>query len=148
MAKISDIQLYHSTTPGAVPDATDLLPGELAINIADGLIYHEDSGGTVRRYGLNEKVYALSGTDIDPNNGTIQTKTITADTTFTESLADGQSVVLMLTDAGSHAITWPTMTWVSSGGNVAPTLTASDVVVMWQVGSTVYGVWSGSGATV
>jgi hypothetical protein len=41
------IQLYHSTTPAAVPVAGNLLPGELAINIADGKLYYENSGGTV-----------------------------------------------------------------------------------------------------
>jgi hypothetical protein len=106
----------------------------------------EISGGTITD--IAEVVYDLVDLDIDPANGGIQTKTIAADTTFTESLDDGQSVVLMLTDAVSYTITWPTMTWISSGGNAAPELTDSDVVVMWQVGTTVYGLWSGSGATV
>mgnify|MGYP001128072090 CR=1 FL=1 len=53
MAKISDIQLYYSTTPGAVPDATDLLPGELAINTADGKLFYEDTAGVVQELGLS-----------------------------------------------------------------------------------------------
>ena len=142
------IQLYRTGTAAAVPSAANLELGELAINYADGFLFYEDAGGNVLRLGENEKVYALSGTEIDPANGTIQTKSIAADTTFTETLDDGQSVVLMLTDAGSYVITWPSVVWVSSGGNVAPTLTASDVVVLWQVGSTVYGLWSGSYATI
>lgn len=44
------IQLYHSTTPGAVPTDANLLPGELAINIADGKLFYEDSGGTVQEF--------------------------------------------------------------------------------------------------
>ena len=44
------IQLYHSTTPGATPTAGNLLPGELAINIADGVLYYEDSGGVVQQF--------------------------------------------------------------------------------------------------
>lgn len=44
------IQLYHSTTPSAAPTAANLLPGELAINIADGIIYYEDSGGVVKQF--------------------------------------------------------------------------------------------------
>lgn len=44
------IQLYHSTTPGAVPLAANLLPGELAINTADGKLFYEDSGGTVQAF--------------------------------------------------------------------------------------------------
>jgi hypothetical protein len=96
--------------------------------------------------GYTETVYALSGTAIDPANGTIQTKTLGANTTFTESLADGQSVILMINTA-TYTVTWPTMTWINtSGSGAAPTLEASsmNVVVMWQVGGTVYGNWVGS----
>ena len=96
--------------------------------------------------GYTETVYALSGTAIDPANGTIQTKTLAANTTFTESLADGQSVVLML-NPSTYTVTWPTMTWINTtGSGSAPTLEASsmNVIVMWQAGSTVYGNWAGS----
>lgn len=93
-----------------------------------------------------ETVYALSGTAIDPANGTIQTKTLSGSTTFTESLADGQSVVLMV-NPSTYTVTWPTMTWINTAGSgSAPTLEASsmNVVVMWQVAGTVYGNWVGS----
>jgi hypothetical protein len=96
--------------------------------------------------GYTETVYALSGTAIDPANGTIQTKTLGANTTFTESLADGQSVVLMLNPV-TYTVTWPTMTWINtSGSGSSPTLEASstNVVIVWQVGGTVYGNWAGS----
>lgn len=42
------IQLYHSTTATNVPSAANLLPGELAINTADGKLYYEDSSGNVQ----------------------------------------------------------------------------------------------------
>ena len=90
------------------------------------------------------KVYALSGTDIDPANGGLQTKTLSADTTFTESLTNGDSVVLMLDAGASYTVTWPTITWVTSSGNAAPTLTANDTIVFWKVGSTLYGAYVGS----
>jgi hypothetical protein len=96
--------------------------------------------------GYTETVYALSGTAIDPANGTIQTKTLSGSTTFTESLADGQSVVLMV-NPSTYTVTWPTMTWINTAGSgAAPTLEASsmNVVVMWQVGGTLYGNWVGS----
>jgi len=96
--------------------------------------------------GYTETVYALSGTAIDPANGTIQTKTLGANTTFTESLTDGQSVVLMLNPV-TYTVTWPTMTWISiAGSGTAPTLEASstNVITIWQVGGTVYGNWAGS----
>lgn len=41
------ISLYYSTTAAAVPLAANLVPGELAINIADGKLYFENSSGVV-----------------------------------------------------------------------------------------------------
>ncbi len=38
------IQLYRSTTPAAIPLAVNLIAGELALNIADGKLYYNDSG--------------------------------------------------------------------------------------------------------
>lgn len=92
---------------------------------------------------ITEEVYALAGTELNPVNGTIQTKTIAAATTFTDALASGQSMVLMLTGAGSHTITWPTTTWT---GGAAPTLTAADVIVFWKVATTLYSAYVGSTA--
>lgn len=47
-AGYTPIQLYHSTTPSSAPTAGNLLPGELAINTADGKLFYEDSGGNVQ----------------------------------------------------------------------------------------------------
>jgi len=96
--------------------------------------------------GYTETVFALSGTSIDPANGTVQTKTLAGNTTFTESIADGQSVVLML-NPSTFTTTWPTTSWVNSAGSAAaPTLKASvvNVIVLWQVASVLYGNWVGS----
>lgn len=41
------IQLYRSATPGAVPLAGNLAPGELAINTADQKLFFENASGTV-----------------------------------------------------------------------------------------------------
>lgn len=98
--------------------------------------------------GYSEEVFALGTSGslaLDPSNGSIQTCALTGNPTFTDSLAAGESIVLMLTNGSSYTVTFPTITWVSSGGNVAPTLTASDVVVMWKVSTTLYGAWVGSG---
>lgn len=92
-----------------------------------------------------ETVYNLSGTAIDASNGNIQYKTIGANTTFTDSLNTGESVILRLASASSYTITWPTVTWIKVGGSAAPTLTASDVLVFWKEGSTLYGAYVGSG---
>lgn len=92
-----------------------------------------------------ETVYNLSGTAIDASNGNIQYKTIGANTTFTDSLNTGESIILRLASASSYTITWPTITWIKVGGTAAPTLTASDVLVFWKEGSTLYGAYVGSG---
>ena len=91
---------------------------------------------------ITESVYALSGTLIDPANGSIQTKTLAANTTFTESLADGNSVVLLLT-ASTYTVTWPTMTWA---WGAAPTLPTSGqaAIVLFQVAGTLHGIYAGS----
>lgn len=89
-------------------------------------------------------VYSLTGTDIDPANGGIQYKTLAANTTFTESMADGESVMIRISGGDTYTVTWPTMLWVTSSGNAEPTLTGSDVVVLWQESSTVYGAYVGS----
>jgi len=93
---------------------------------------------------LKETVYTLAGTAIDPANGSVQTKTLSAPVTFTETLESGQTVVLMIEGGATHAITWPTITWVSLAGNTAPTLTAKDTFVLWKTGSTLYGAYVGS----
>jgi len=93
---------------------------------------------------LKETTYSLTGTDIDPANGSIQSKTVAANTTFTESLEAGQTVVLLLNAGASYTITWPTLTWVTGSGNSAPTLTANDAFVFWKVSTTLYGAYVGS----
>jgi hypothetical protein len=93
---------------------------------------------------LKETTYSLTGTDIDPANGSIQSKTLAANVTLTESLQAGQTVVLLLEAGATYTIQWPTITWVTSGGNSVPTLTAKDVLVFWKVGTTLYGAYVGS----
>lgn len=93
---------------------------------------------------LTLTVYELVGTDIDPANGGMQYKTLAANTTFTESMADGESLVLRISGGDTYTVTWPTMSWVTASGNVEPTLTGSDVVVLWKESSTVYGAYVGS----
>ena len=90
---------------------------------------------------ITEQVYNLTGTAINPVNGTIQYKTVSANTTFTETLTDGQSVLLRLIGADSYTITFPTITWV---GAVAPTLTANCAIVLWKEQSTLYGAYVGT----
>ena len=106
-----------------------------------------DANGDVKfSNAVVETVYALTGTALDPNNGTVQTKTISANTTFTDSLSAGESMSLHLTSASSYNITWPPITWITASGNAAPTLTAADTIVLFKISTTLYGVWIGSSA--
>lgn len=93
---------------------------------------------------IRDTVYALTGTAFDATNGAVQTKTLSGNTTFTDSLSSGDAIVLMLEGGASYTVTYPTMTWVTSGGNVAPTLTAKDTLVFWKVSTTLYGAYTGS----
>jgi uncharacterized membrane protein len=97
--------------------------------------------------GYTETVYALATSGsiaLNPANGTIQTCALAGNPTFTDSLSSGQSLILMLTNGASYTVTYPTITWVSSTGNVAPTLTASSTLVFWKVSTTLYGAYIGS----
>lgn len=107
----------------------------------------DSAGGVAFGGAIDETVYNLTGTALDPANGTIQTKALSANATLTDSLADGESMTLMIDDgASAYEITWPTMTWVNNGGT-APTLATSGytVVVLWKVSTTLYGAFVGNG---
>lgn len=99
--------------------------------------------GTLAVLGVTETDYTLTGTEISVANGTIQTKTLSGATTLTAALSNGQGVLLRLIGGDTHAVTWPTMTWM---GGSEPTLTADDWVSIWQSGGTVYGASVGSAA--
>jgi hypothetical protein len=104
--------------------------------------------GTVKfANAIAETIYVLSGTALDPSNGTIQTKTLAANTTLTDSVAAGESMTLMIDDGTAYTITWPTTTWVNNKG-LAPTLatTGYTVVALWKVGTTLYGALVGNGS--
>lgn len=102
------------------------------------------STGTAIAGVAQEAVYSLVGTDISPANGAIQVKTLVSNTTFTETLASGDAVILLLAGGDTYTVTFPTITWISSAGNVAPTLTSNDAIVIFQVSSTLFGAYIGS----
>lgn len=95
---------------------------------------------------ITEQVYTLTGTTpaLDPANGTIQVWTLTANSTPTDSLATGQSMLLLVDDGTAYSITWPTMTW-KTGGGTAPALQASGYtpILLMKVASTLYGFRAG-----
>lgn len=118
--------------------------GSLGLQAAGTTLMTLSSNAVTFNKSIAETVYALSGTALDPANGTIQTKTLSGNTTFTDSIAAGESIVLMLDAGASYTVTWPTITWVTSSGNAAPTLTANDTLVFWKISTTLYGAYVGS----
>lgn len=96
------IQLYHSTTAAAVPSAANLLPGELALNIADGKLFYEDTGGFVQELsGGLAYVYKTANYTASDKEGVL---TDTSGGAFTVTLpatpAVGDQVVVA--DAGNN----------------------------------------------
>lgn len=92
--------------------------------------------------GLVVDTNTLSGTApaLDPASGLVQEWTLTANSTPTDSIADGESIVLLIDDGTAYTITWPTITWLSNDG-AAPTLqtTGKTVIHIFKVGTTLYG---------
>lgn len=102
-----------------------------------------DASGDVRfSRAIIETVFAITGTTpaLNPNNGTIQTWTLTGTSTPTDAFIAGEAMTLMIDDGSAFSITWPSVTW-ESGGGIAPTLdtTGFTVVTLWKVGSVLYG---------
>ncbi len=84
---------------------------------------------------------AISGTSIDWRTGSVFTKTLSANTTFTfTGQLTGQVIIVRLTNtASNYTVTWPTVRWV---GGTAPTMTTgafSDVYTLIYDGTNIYG---------
>jgi len=96
-----------------------------------------------------EDVYALSGTSasLEPDNGSVQTHTLSGNTTYSDGFSAGEAITLMIDDGTARTITWPTMTWVNNGA-AAPTLatTGYTVIAIWKVSTTLYGALVGDGS--
>lgn len=138
---------YNASTDFFLPNGKDVVikfngagAGATATNanqdiIVDGLTF----GGA-----YTETVYALSSTAgtaaLNPSNGTIQTHTLTENTTYTESLSAGQSITLMIDGQNTYSATFPTTTWVNNSGT-APSLSTVGytVISLWKIGTTLYG---------
>ena len=101
--------------------------------------------GAVLNDGYTEEVFAVTGTTpaLSPTNGSIQTWTLSGNSTPTlGTWAAGQSITLLVDDGTAYTITWTTVApvWKTDGGS-APTLNTSGdtVIVLWKVGTTIYG---------
>lgn len=130
---------------------TNLGLGTMAVETATD--YLAKSGGTmtgdlVGKNYVNTR-HVLSGTSValDPANGNLQTHTLTANTTYTDSLADGEFIILLIDDGTAYTVTWPTITWLNNAG-AAPTLATSGFtcITVLKVNTTLYGVLNADGS--
>ena len=95
---------------------------------------------------IKEGINILTGTSVglDPTNGTIQTHTLTGNTTYSETFGNGESMTLMIA-ATTFTVSWPTINWVNHD-TLPPELgtTGSTVVSLWRVGGILYGAFVGN----
>lgn len=131
---------WSSAAPAVTLSGTETLSNKtLTAPIVNGAVLND---------GYTEEVYAVidaAGVALSPSNGSIQTWVLGASRTPTSGTWNsGQSMTLMIDDGASYAITWTTLGVVWVGGS-APTLATSGytVVVLWKVGTTIYGSLTG-----
>lgn len=91
---------------------------------------------------IRETVYTMTGTDIDPANGSIQDIVLTANRTLTESIVSGQPVTLRIEDGTDYTITWPTITWLEGSAPELAT-TGRTMVELIQISGVLYGIHVG-----
>ena len=111
--------------------------------------YLPKSGGTASGLTLNdgytEEVFAVTGTTpaLSPNNGSIQTWTLTGNSAPTlGAWASGQSMTLLIDDGTAYSINWASMgvVWKTNGGTAPVLLTTGyTALALVKVGGTVYG---------
>lgn len=97
-AGFTPISLYFSTSATAVPVNTNLVNGELAINITDGKLYYKDNTGVVRLLASNATSspvisFSAGTTGLTPNTATTGAITLSG----TLNVANGGTSLTTLT---------------------------------------------------
>tara|TARA_B000000532_G_scaffold85958_1_gene68956 strand:- start:1347 stop:1877 length:531 start_codon:yes stop_codon:yes gene_type:complete len=122
--------------------ATSFSGSGLGIPVTGGTF----TGSVVFEDAINENIFAItdaSSVALDPDNGMVQTWTLGANRTATDSLTTGQSMLLIVTaTASAYTLTWPTIKW---NGGSAPTLGGANptAIELFKVGSQLYGATVG-----
>ena len=130
-ANFTPISLYYSTTASAVPTAANLVPGELAINTADGKLYYEDSAGVVQVLATKGGVGTSSTTQVLYNSSGLVVGS--ANMTF-------NGTTLTVNDLTDSSLTTGRVVYSTTGGN----LTSSANLLYSGTDLTVYGLTVGS----
>jgi alpha-tubulin suppressor-like RCC1 family protein len=115
------IQLYRSTTSGALPSNANLSPGEVALNIADNdmSMYFENASGTVKRF----------------FNNPAELKYPTADGTSGQFLTTNGSGVLSFGSVTAGALTNNTRQAVTSSATTTINLNSGNVIDLTMAAS-------------
>jgi hypothetical protein len=97
--------------------------------------------GVILDGGYTEEVAAMPSDAITSANGSLIYRTLSGNTTFTDGLAEGQSVLLRI-NPGAFVVTWPTTSWVTA---TAPALSASanNIIVFWKMDGVLYANYIG-----
>lgn len=133
-----------------LPTSTDTLVGRATTDtLTNKTLTAPTITGAILNDGYTEEVLAITGTTpaLTPTTASIQTWTLTANSTPTAGTwASGQSLLLMIDDGTGFTVTWTSLavTWLT-GGNAAPILatTGYTAIVLWKVGTTIYGATVG-----
>ena len=121
----------NSSTASAVPTASDLVQGELAVNVADKRLFTEDNGGSIVELGTNPSTIDINAGSID---GTAIGATSASTGAFTTLTATGAFTSVGIDDnATSTAITIDSSENVGIGTSV---LTSNSIVRELAVKST------------
>jgi hypothetical protein len=104
-----------------------------------------DVSGLAKAKAFKEGRFTTGATTLalDPANGGSQTWNLTANSTATDSLADGESILLHISDGATYSVTWPAgIGWMD---NVPPSLPSNGyaAVVIWKMGTQLYGNYLG-----
>lgn len=142
------VEVYTSVGTGTLTAWT--LSATLTIDSSQFVMNTGTASALTFNDGYTEEVYAVTGTTpaLSPTNGSIQTWTLTGNSTPTAGTwAAGQSITLMIDDGTAYTITWSSVavTWKTDAG-VAPTLNTSGytAIALWKVGTTIYGARVGN----
>lgn len=111
------IQLYRSSTPAATPTSGNLAAGELAINTADGILFYEDSGGTVKPLAHNVTPVANGGTGA--TTLTANNVILGNGTSAVQFVAPGSSGNVLTSNGTTWQSTTPAATGASKGQAIA-----------------------------
>jgi hypothetical protein len=110
------ISLYYSTTASAVPVNTNLVNGELAINITDGKLFYKDNTGAVQTIAskaavTNVNSISFGSTGLTPSTATTGAVTVAG--------------TLAIANGGTNATATPTAGGVSYGTGTAYAFTSA-----------------------